>query len=55
MWILSHAGISGNEKADMTINRDTISSFSTKINSLTSSETSNIVHHKIMENGKNIV
>uniref|UniRef100_A0A2S2PG74 RNase H type-1 domain-containing protein n=1 Tax=Schizaphis graminum TaxID=13262 RepID=A0A2S2PG74_SCHGA len=49
MWVPSHIGISGNEKADTIAYEATKSPSSTKINILTSSETFNIIHHKLME------
>lgn len=49
MWVPSHTGTPGNEKADSIAYEATTYPSSTKINTLTSFENVNIIHHKLME------
>jgi len=49
MWVPSHIGISGNEKADTSAYEATLSPLSIQINTSSSFETFNIIHQKIID------
>ncbi|KAF0773969.1 putative RNA-directed DNA polymerase from transposon BS [Aphis craccivora] len=49
MWVPSHIGISGNEKADTSAYEATSSPLSIQINTSSSSETFCIIHQKLMD------